>query len=167
MPGQPGGLHLALQQSLLHLLSTGDPTLCGNAAAGTGYGCFQKQMIDSWRKVWSSTPLSSTSALLPFGVVSLAGGTSEGHSGAMPSFRNAQSALGGLLPNNLMPNTFLAQAYDAAEPAGSTEGVDNSCQLNGQTNEAGYQCEPGYSCYTPFFMEGSSAGKASGGTAAC
>eukprot|EP01043_Picozoa_sp_COSAG02_P124165 COSAG02_NODE_61205_length_269_cov_0.611765_1_plen_65_part_10 len=46
----------------------------------------------------------------------LAGGTSEGHSNAMPAFRNAQTAGGGLLPNKLIPNSFVAQAFDAGEP---------------------------------------------------
>ena len=54
-----------------------------------------KQLVDSWREVWSTTPLSGTDQSFPFGIVSLAGGTSEGHSWAMPAFRNAQTAGGG------------------------------------------------------------------------
>ena len=132
----------------------GDPTLCGSAAAGTGYGCYLKTMIQTWRDAWSSAPLSGTSAVFPFGVVSLAGGTSEGHSAAMPSFRNAQTAGGGLLPSEIMPATFVAQAYDAAEPAGGDEGDGNSCQLNDQTDEGGYPCTAGFARYTPYFMGG-------------
>ena len=45
----------------------------------------------------------------------------EGHSNAMPAFRNAQTAGGGLLPNDKIPASFVAQAFDAAEPAGGDE----------------------------------------------
>ena len=34
------------------------------------------QMVSAWREAWSTAPLASTSALFPFGIVSLAGGTS-------------------------------------------------------------------------------------------
>lgn len=132
----------------------GDPTLCGSAAAGTGYGCYLKTMIQTWRDAWSTAPLASTSPLFPIGVVSLAGGTSEGHPDAMPSFRNAQTGGGGLLPSKELPATFVAQAYDAAEPAGGDEGDGNSCQLNDQTDEGGYPCAAGFARFTPFFMGG-------------
>jgi hypothetical protein len=73
----------------------GDPNACdGHADFGTGYGCFMAQMIAAWRRAWSRSPLSGTRADFPVGIVSLAGGTSEGHSGAMPAFRNAQTAGG-------------------------------------------------------------------------
>ena len=39
----------------------------------------------------------------------------------MPAFRNAQTAGGGLLPNDKIPASFVAQAFDAAEPAGGDE----------------------------------------------
>ena len=39
----------------------------------------------------------------------------------MPAFRNAQTAGGGLLPNEKIPASFVAQAFDAAEPAGGDE----------------------------------------------
>eukprot|EP01051_Picozoa_sp_SAG22_P008349 SAG22_NODE_631_length_8376_cov_43.396037_6_plen_525_part_00 len=82
----------------------------------------------------------------------LAGGTSEGHSNAMPAFRNAQTAGGGLLPNKLIPNSFVAQAFDAGEPAGEVPG--GSCEMNDQTDEGGYPCTPGFAPFTPFFMGG-------------
>ena len=118
----------------------GDPTLCGSAANGTGYGCFLKSMVETWRQWWSEAPLSSTSSKFPFGVVSLAGSTSEGHSNAMPAFRNAQTAGGGLLPSAAMPNTFVAQAFDAGEPAGGDPNNGNSCSRNWETDSAGYSC---------------------------
>ena len=162
----------------------GDPDACGHAASNTGYGCFIKQMIESWRKAWSTTPSASTDSLFPFGIVSLAGGTSEGdsprqlvriptctggccqlvdgcrrrtsegHAWAMPAFRNAQTAGGGLLPSATMPATFVAQAFDAAEPAGGDLGDGNACALNDMTLEGGYPCRPGFAGYTPSFMGG-------------
>ena len=54
----------------------GDPNACGDASENTGYGCFMAQMVSAWREAWSTAPLASTSALFPFGIVSLAGGTS-------------------------------------------------------------------------------------------
>ena len=99
-------------------------------------------MVESWRRAWASPRL-------PFGIVSLAGSTSEarrrrtrlrtqslralrpsgptdrlaqtarsvsqGNSDAMPAFRNAQTAGGGLLPSALLPATFVAQAFDAGD----------------------------------------------------
>jgi len=101
-----------------------------------------QQMVEQWRDAWSSTPGSTTDKLFPFGIVSLAGGTSEGRSWAMPAFRNAQTAGGGLLPSKNMPNTFIAQGFDAAEPAG--EGPGTSCELNDMTAEGGFPCKNGY-----------------------
>jgi hypothetical protein len=59
-----------------------------------------KQMVESWRAAWAPT---RTDPSFPFGIVSLAGGTSEGNPWAMPAFRNAQTAGGGLLPSPTMP----------------------------------------------------------------
>ncbi len=39
----------------------------------------------------------------------------QGNSDAMPAFRNAQTAGGGLLPSALLPATFVAQAFDAGD----------------------------------------------------
>jgi len=57
--------------------------------------------------------------MFPFGIVSLAAGTSEGHSANMPNFRHAQTASYGFLPGpegSGMENTFIAQGYDAGDP---------------------------------------------------
>ena len=94
--------------------------------------------------------MSGTSPSFPFGIVSLAGGTSEGHSNAMPAFRNAQTAGGGLLPNKMIPNSFVAQAFDAGEPAGEVPG--GACEMNDQGDEGGYPCKPGFARFTPYFM---------------
>ena len=58
-----------------------------------------KSMIDTWRKVWAEAPLSSTDPVFPFGIASLAGSTSEGHSNAMPAFVRISKALVVLNPH--------------------------------------------------------------------
>jgi len=88
---------------------------CGTTEKGEGYGCFQENMIRTWRKWWS-VESGTTDPNFSFGVVSLAGGTSEGHSGLMPHFRWSQTSDCGLLPNTRLPNTFIAQAYDIPDP---------------------------------------------------
>ena len=95
-------------------------------------------MLRSWRKWWSSGPFSATDPVFPFGVVSLAGSTSEGHSAAMPAFRNAQTAGGGLLPSAHMPNAFVAQAFDAGEPVGGDPHNGNACERNWEEDTEGY-----------------------------
>ena len=57
-----------------------DPVACGtvNDTMATGYACQTVNLIESWSRAWSITP-NTTPAALPFGIVSLAGGTSEGH----------------------------------------------------------------------------------------
>ena len=70
---------------------------------------------------------SSTDALAPFGVVSLAAGGSEGHGQHMAALRWSQTANFGSLPNVLMPNTFLAHAYDIPDPWSNPQSYDNNC----------------------------------------
>eukprot|EP01084_Bolivina_argentea_P265945 450930_1 len=55
----------------------------------TGYGCMQPFMLKQWRSQWSVVP-HTTSSVTPFGLVTLAGGTSEGHGPNMGRFRWAQ-----------------------------------------------------------------------------
>ena len=58
----------------------GEPAACGDVAAGSGYGCFMQNLIATWRAAFSTGPASenTTPPNFPFGLVSLAGGTSEG-----------------------------------------------------------------------------------------
>ena len=65
---------------------SGGPHACGSAAEDSGYGCNMQLLVSEWRKVWSATP-GTTPADFPFGIVSLAAGTSEGHDGNMAVFR--------------------------------------------------------------------------------
>lgn len=55
----------------------------------SGYACSMHNLVNSWRQQWSLTK-GTTSATFPFGIVSLAAGTSEGHTYNMPNFRHAQ-----------------------------------------------------------------------------
>ena len=56
-----------------------------------GYACSTKNLVSSWREQWSATP-GTTSPTFPFGIVTLADGTSEGHGHNMANFRSAQMA---------------------------------------------------------------------------
>ena len=89
---------------------SGGPIACGSIADNTGYACMMKNLIETWREAWSVEP-GTTDKSFPFGLVSLAGGTSEGHAANMGAFRYAQTGNTGLLPNEHMPNTFAAQAF--------------------------------------------------------
>eukprot|EP00040_Diaphanoeca_grandis_P024611 m.135537 g.135537 ORF g.135537 m.135537 type:complete len:835 (+) comp29800_c0_seq1:114-2618(+) len=104
------------------------PTACGNVLNNTGYACSAKNLVQTWREQWSVDP-STTSPLFPFGIVSLAAGTSEGNSMNMPNFRLAQTASYGVLPGpsgSGMENTFIAQAYDAGDPGDRMAGGQKS-----------------------------------------
>lgn len=107
----------------------GDPDnlACGNVLNSTGYACSMKNLVNSWRDEWSVHP-GTTSATFPFGIVSLAAGTSEGHGATMPVFRHAQTASYGFLPGpkgSGMESTFIAQAYDAGDPGVRYQGGGN------------------------------------------
>ena len=72
-------------------------------------------LVQSWREVWSREA-GTTSALAPFGVVTLAAGGSEGHGQNMAGLRWSQTGNYGVLPNAAMPATFVAQGYDLGDP---------------------------------------------------
>ena len=77
-----------------------------------------RNLVMSWREQWSVVP-NTTDPVFPFGIVSLAAGTSEGHGPNMANFRHAQTASYGILPGppgSGMEKTFVAQAYDAGDP---------------------------------------------------
>ena len=71
-------------------------------------------LVSEWRALWSRTP-GTTDPMAPFGVVTLAASGNEGGAD-LGSMRLAQTAGYGVLPNALMPNTFLAQAHDLDDP---------------------------------------------------
>lgn len=107
----------------------------GNSLDHTGYGCQMPAMVQLWRESWSTT--SGTDPLATFGLVALPGSGSEGGT-SMGAFRWAQTGNFGYLPNTLMPNTFLAQAYDLNDPWG-----DKTCYGLGccSTNKTGCEAQ--------------------------
>ena len=92
----------------------------GNAAVNVGYSCKQRELVKGWRAIWSETK-GTTDPTAPFGLVTLASSGTEGgpNIGAM---RLAQTAGHGVLPNNDIPNSFLAQAGDLDDPWGPAAG---------------------------------------------
>lgn len=97
--------------------------LKGNSGSNTGYSCMMANLVREWRMLWSASA-GTTDTQAPFGVVTLAtsGGEGENNSEAMGAMRHAQTAGYGLLPNEAMPNTFLAQAYDLDDEWVSSSG---------------------------------------------
>ena len=65
-------------------------------------------LVSEWRRLFSATP-GTTPPDFPFGIVSLASGTSEGNGGNMAVFRDAQIGQCAVLPCPSFPNTFVAQ----------------------------------------------------------
>ena len=86
---------------------SGGPQACGLASEHSGYGCNMQLLVSQWRRIWSATP-GTTPTDFPFGIVSLAAGTSEGNSGNMAAFRDAQIGQCAVLPCPSFPNTFVS-----------------------------------------------------------
>jgi len=128
---------------------SGGPFACGNVGDSTGYACMMRNLVLTWRKAWSAE-LNTTPEDFPFGIVTLAGGTSEGHDNNMAAFRFAQTGNRGFLPSQDMPNTFSAQAFDAGDPCIHF----GQCCANGVDGQGGWPCVAGEGPYTQQFMGG-------------
>jgi hypothetical protein len=101
----------------------------GSSLSNEGYGCMMAGMVAAWRKIWSAVP-NTTDPLAPFGVVTIAPSGSEGADYHLSAFRWAQTANYGVLPNDRMPNTYVAQAYDLDDPWAYLQGADSVCSDN-------------------------------------
>ena len=99
----------------------------GNVMDHVGYGCMLPKMVQTWREAWSVVP-KTTDPLAPFGVYTLAAGTSEGAANKMGAMRWAQTANHGVAPNKDLPNVFIASGYDLGEPWGWGCQAKNCCQ---------------------------------------
>ena len=110
----------------------------GNSLLKFGYSCLMPVLVSEWRALWSSTP-GTTDPAAPFGVVTLASSGSEGGHN-LGSMRLAQTAGYGVLPNPLMPNTFLVQALDLDDPWINTTCSDAKCC--GVSVDANHPCAP-------------------------
>ena len=102
-------------------------------------------LIRAMRAAWSATP-GTTPADAAFGLVTLSTDDSEGATD-MASFRWAQTANYGVAPNAAMPNVFVAQAYDLADPWVNCGDAPQTKQCPGCDTAL-----PGVSCLTPFYM---------------
>lgn len=127
----------------------GGPFACGDVGSDTGYACMMRNLVSTWRKAWS-VALNTTPKDFPFGIVSLAGGTSEAHDNNMGAFRFAQTGNRGFLPSKAMPNTFSAQAFDAGDPCIG----GGHCCVNNVDGQGGWSCMAGEGPYTQQFMGG-------------
>lgn len=142
---------------------SGGPLACGSVAAKTGYACMMENLVNTWRENWSVVPGTSAKDF-PFGIVTLAGGTSEGNSNSMGAFRYAQSGntgygwspsssgVGGSAGGSAgqLPNVFTAQAFDTGDPCSG----GNQCCTNSKDGQGGWPCMSGEAPYTAQFMGG-------------
>ena len=85
----------------------------GNILNNTGYACMEQLMIEQMRTNWSVT---NGGHVVPFGLVTLASGTSEGHQSSMGSFRWNQMLNYGILPASTAKKTFVVQGHDIGDP---------------------------------------------------
>ena len=108
---------------------------------------------EAWRAAWNVSADE-----LPFGIVTLAGGSDEGQPYNMGAMRYAQTGNQGWLPSAAMPNTFAAQAFDLGDPCGQEaesgfpSGGDGRCCSNRLAGGGGWPCYPGASPHTPQYM---------------
>eukprot|EP01084_Bolivina_argentea_P088129 159117_1 len=87
----------------------------GNILNHTGYACMEQLMLQQWRTNWT---LVNGGEIVPFGLVTLASGTSEGNQPSMGPFRWNQMLNYDILPppGNQVPKTFVVQGHDIGDP---------------------------------------------------
>jgi len=77
------------------------------------YTCTFSKMIESWRSVWHTRTTSITDPTFPFGFVQLSTNDPTGTVvGGFPWLRWHQTFDVGYVPNNVVPNVFMAVALD-------------------------------------------------------
>jgi hypothetical protein len=108
------------------------------------YACRFEKMMDAWRDQWHVGTAGATDPNMPFGIVQIGpcGGT-PGPAGEKGQFwptgksefvfdvRMGQTAGFGYAPNERWPHTFLATAFDLANPPG-TNGKDGPVSVTTQ-----------------------------------
>lgn len=94
------------------------------------------RLVQTWRSVWwSGEPTNGPSegssgaraGYSPFGIVTLAAGTAEGHGSHMAALRWSQTGNYGDLPNPAMPDTFIGHAFDLGDPWANPAAYDQHC----------------------------------------
>ena len=111
----------------------------GNTKDFTGYSCMMKALVDSYRAAWSVVP-GTTDPLFPIGIVTIADGSEEGWGYSFAQLHWAQTGSYGTLPNEVMPNTFLGDAWDAGDPWSMNDCADNQCCVE-KSVPLGDRCE--------------------------
>jgi len=106
-----------------------------------------ENLVNTWREGWSAVP-GTTPNDFPVGIVTLAGGTSEGHNNNMGAFRYAQSF--NTFLSDSTTNVFNALAHDTGDPCSG----GGKCCTNGVDGSTGWPCMSGDAQYTGQFMGG-------------
>jgi hypothetical protein len=109
----------------------------GNILYNEGYACVMPKLVELWRRQFS-LEAGTTSPQAPFGLVTLASGTDEGHPN-IAAMRWAQTSNFGVLPSPTMPQTFLAQAFDLGDPYTSICASWQCCLDNYNATQCAHQ----------------------------
>eukprot|EP00729_Bicosta_minor_P014162 gene14162-23573_t len=104
----------------------------GSSLRKTGYACLMPKLVSSWRALWSQTP-GTTDPNAPFGVVTLASSGSEGGAD-IRQMGIAQTA------GVIMPETFVAQAFDLADLYGNISCYKSGCCTSNNPNATMQRC---------------------------
>jgi len=96
-------------------------------------------LVKHYRAMWSIVP-GTTSPTLPFYIVNLHDGAEEGWGGMMAAMFYAHTAGYGTLPNPLLPNTHLVQAFDAGDAWDGGEACATSLCCVGAEYPLGAAC---------------------------
>ena len=96
-----------------------------NGGAPVPYGCQQPALVADWRAKWNAASGGQTGALFPFGICEIAPvivpdglgatGIRWFQTGSPPRGANGIVSARGYLPNDLMPNTFMATTIDLGD----------------------------------------------------
>ncbi|XP_067675099.1 sialate O-acetylesterase-like [Haliotis asinina] len=84
----------------------------GNAGNPDLYECQFPAMINDWREKFHLSSEQETDSQFPFGFVQLAPNAKSTEVGTFPALRWSQTADVGFVPNDKMPQTFMAAAID-------------------------------------------------------
>ena len=104
-----------------------------NGGAPVAYGCQQPALVADWRTKWHHASKGQTDSLFPFGIVQIAPVINDAdplgatgirwfQTGSPHSSSSGEPSAVGHLPNDILPNTFLATTIDlgdATSPYGS------------------------------------------------
>jgi len=82
-------------------------------------------LVKTWRELWSAAA-GTTDPLAPFGIATIANSGTEGGR-SVGAMHWAQTANYGVLPNPVMPNTFLAQTFDLNDPFSNITCYHSGC----------------------------------------